>query len=53
MREAYITIEKWFNNIQVNRQTVKKKFSIMLGEQVKFIWYEVDQKQKNVKFSVD
>ncbi|BCD08900.1 TPA: DUF262 domain-containing protein [Bacillus cereus] len=46
MREAYITIEKWFNNIQVNRQTVKKKFSIMLGEQVKFIWYEVDQKTK-------
>lgn len=42
MREAYITVEEWFNNIQVNRQTVKKKFAIMLGEQVKFIWYEVD-----------
>lgn len=46
MREAYNTIEKWFNNIQTNRQTIKKKFSIMLGEQVKVIWYEVDQKTK-------
>lgn len=44
MREAYNTIEGWFNKIQTNRQTVKKKFSIMLGEQVKVIWYEVEPK---------
>ncbi|WP_233785969.1 DUF262 domain-containing protein [Planococcus halotolerans] len=46
MREAYLTIRDWFDDIQTNRQTVKKKFSIMLGEQVKVIWYEVDPKTK-------
>lgn len=46
MREAFCTVEDWFNKIQTNRQTVKKKFSIMLGEQVKVIWYEVDPSTK-------
>ncbi|MCA1056977.1 DUF262 domain-containing protein [Rossellomorea aquimaris] len=46
MREAYSTVVSWFEGIQTNRQTVKKKFSIMLGEQVKVIWYEVHSTTK-------
>ncbi|WP_144492192.1 MULTISPECIES: DUF262 domain-containing protein [Bacillus cereus group] len=43
MHEAYVTVENWFNNIQITHQTVTEKFSIMLRKQVKVIWYDIDQ----------
>lgn len=40
-KQAFLTIEEWFQRPRENRRTLKQKFSIVLGEEVKVIWYEV------------
>ncbi|HHT7190498.1 TPA: DUF262 domain-containing protein [Bacillus cereus] len=42
-REAYTVIKEWFEQKCENGCICKKEFSIMLGEQVKVIWYEVGE----------
>ncbi|MED4455139.1 DUF262 domain-containing protein [Metabacillus fastidiosus] len=42
-KEAYKTVKKWFEEDRDNKRTFRNKFSILLGEQVKVIWYEVDE----------
>ncbi|WP_270796585.1 DUF262 domain-containing protein [Bacillus cereus group sp. BY105LC] len=42
-KEAYTVIKEWFEQKRQNGRTFKSKFSIMLGEQVKVIWYEVGE----------
>jgi uncharacterized protein with ParB-like and HNH nuclease domain len=42
-KQAFLTIDEWFQLPRENRRTLKQKFSIALGENVKVIWYEVDQ----------
>ncbi|MEH7495679.1 DUF262 domain-containing protein, partial [Neobacillus niacini] len=43
-KQAFLTIDEWFQRPRENRRTLKQKFSIALGESVKVIWYEVEPK---------
>jgi uncharacterized protein with ParB-like and HNH nuclease domain len=40
-KQAFLTIEEWFQQPRENRRTLRQKFLIALGETVKVIWYEV------------
>lgn len=40
-KQAYLTIDEWFQQPRENRRTLRQKFLIALGETVKVIWYEV------------
>lgn len=42
-KQAFLTIEDWFQQPRENRRTLRQKFLIALGETVKVIWYEVAQ----------
>lgn len=42
-KNAFLTIKEWFNAPRENSRTLPQKFAIALGEDVKVIWYEVDQ----------
>ncbi|MDQ0246515.1 uncharacterized protein with ParB-like and HNH nuclease domain [Bacillus fengqiuensis] len=40
-KKAFLTIDEWFQQPRENRRTLRQKFLISLGENVKVIWYEV------------